>query len=71
MRRIELIKDGANQWDGNRSGLPWSAPDAKTALKAGVGRKSVGNDGARDTLGSVDGGLVSMLHTLHGGYIWV
>jgi hypothetical protein len=40
-------------------------------LKAGMGRDLVGNDGARDTLGSVDGGLVSMLRALHGRYIWV
>lgn len=32
MRRIGLIKDGAGAWDGNRSGLLWSAPDATRHL---------------------------------------
>lgn len=72
MRRRELIKDGATEWDGNRSGLLWSAAALNVGGAGKVwSRKSAGNDEARDTVGSVDGVLDSMFYGLHGGYIWV
>jgi hypothetical protein len=59
------------QWDGNRSGLLWSAPGARRHSRRAWIEIRLEMMEHETLWGLFDGGSVSMLHALHGGYIWV